>query len=94
MTLAVPFNQLWITGSLQSSIGMLITRDDRLEWLGTLGIGEVLTATYRLTTPRTLSSLWLYGSATAATDQAVWHTGSYWQAVPFRAYLPVVRKLK
>jgi uncharacterized repeat protein (TIGR01451 family) len=92
VTLGVPFEQRWITGSLQSNMGTLITRETRLEWLGTLGLGEVLTATYRLTTPRTLSALWLYGSATAATDQTVWHTGSYWQVVPFRAYLPVMRK--
>jgi hypothetical protein len=92
VTLGVPFAQTLITGSYQSNIGTLITRENRLEWLGMLGLGETLTATYRLTTSRTLPPLWLYGSATAATDQEVWQAGSYWQVTPFRAYLPVMRK--
>jgi len=92
VTLDAPFGQTWVTGSLQTNIGSLIDHGDRLEWNGTLLPDEVLTVTYRLAAPRTLSPLWLYGSATAATDQAVWHTGNYLQVVPFWAYLPVMRK--
>jgi hypothetical protein len=92
LTLGVPFGQTWISDSLQSSSGILITREDRIEWQGPLGLGEALTVTYRLTTPWTLSPLWLYGSATAETDQTVWQAGEYLQVAPYQAYLPVVRK--
>jgi hypothetical protein len=91
-TLSVPFEQTWITGSLQSNIGWLIAQENRLRWIGTLGLGEVLTLTYRLTTPWTLSPVWMYGSATAATDQQVWQAGGYLRVLPFQAYLPVVRR--
>jgi hypothetical protein len=92
VTLGVPFEQTLITGSQRSNIGALITHENRLEWLGRLGPGETLTATYRLTTSRTLPPLRLYGSATAATDRDVWQAGSYWLVMPFRTYLPVMRK--
>jgi hypothetical protein len=92
VTLGVPFEQKLITGSLRASIGSLITHESRLKWLGTLGLGEALTVTYQLTTAWTLSPLWVYGSATAATDQTVWQAGSYWLITPHQAYLPVVRK--
>ncbi len=94
VTLGVPFEQTLISDSLQTNSGVLITREGRIEWLGPLGLGEVLTVTYRLTTLTTLSPLWLYGSATAGTDQTVWQAGEYLQVVPYRAFLPVVRKLK
>jgi hypothetical protein len=92
VTLGVPFEHELITDSLQANIGSLITHENRLEWLGTLGLGEALTVTYQLTTAWTLRPLLLYGSAIAATDQEVWQAGSYWQVTPFQAYLPVVRK--
>jgi hypothetical protein len=57
-----------------------------------LGRGQALTVTYRMTAPRVLAPVWLYGSATAATDQEVRQAGGYVQVLPFRAYLPVVRK--
>ena len=40
VTLGVPFEQTWIDGSLQWNTGLLINRDDRLGWIGTLGIGR------------------------------------------------------
>jgi hypothetical protein len=92
VTLNAPFDQTWIGGSLHWNTGLLINRGDRLGWIGTLGKGEVLTVTYRMTTPWTLAPVWLYGSATAATDQEVWQAGGYVQVSPYRAYLPVVRK--
>jgi uncharacterized repeat protein (TIGR01451 family) len=92
VTLGVPFEQTWISGSLQATSGTLITHEDRLEWFGTLGLDEVLRVTYRLTTPWTLTPLELYGSAIAATDHEVWQAGSYWRVMPFQTYLPVVRK--
>jgi uncharacterized repeat protein (TIGR01451 family) len=92
VTLNAPFDQAWIDGSLHWNTGLLINRGDRLGWIGTLGIGQALTVTYRATAPLTLVPAWLYGSATAATAQAVWQAGGYVQVLPFRAYLPVVRK--
>jgi hypothetical protein len=92
VVLDVPFEQQLITDSLRTSAGTVITQDGRLKWFGTLGLSEALTVTYQLTTAWTLSPLKLYGSATAATNQAVWQTGSYWAVIPFQAYLPVVRK--
>jgi hypothetical protein len=94
VTLGVPFEQTWISGSLHANIGTLIPHEDRLEWLGTLGLGEALTVTYRLTSAGTLLPLQLYGSASAAADQTVWQAGSYWQITPFRSYLLGVRKSK
>ncbi|NTU63999.1 MAG: hypothetical protein HGB05_11525, partial [Chloroflexi bacterium] len=88
----VPFNQTWIDGSLKWNTGLLVNYGDRLGWLGTLGVNEALTVTYRMTTPGTLAPMSVYGSASAATDQAVWQAGSYLRVEPYRAYLPVVRK--
>jgi len=88
----VPFNQTWIDGSLKWNTGLLVNYGDRLGWLGTLGVNEALTVTYRMTTPGTLAPMLVYGSASAATDQAVWQAGSYLRVEPYRAYLPVVRK--
>jgi hypothetical protein len=90
--LAAPFGQRWSSGSLQVNNGVSTMHDHQLEWHGTLNQDEALTATYRLTTPRTLTPLWLYGSATAATEQEVWQTGSYLQVRPFRLILPLLWK--
>ncbi len=92
VTLNAPFGQTWIDGSLHWNTGLLINRGDRLGWIGTLGSDQALTVTYRMTAPWVLAPVWLYGSATAATDQEVRQAGSYVQVLPFRAYLPVVRK--
>jgi hypothetical protein len=92
VALGVPFKQQLITDSLRVNMGAVITTNDRLTWLGVLGLSETLTVTYQLTAAWTLSPLTAYGSATAATDQAVWQAGSYWSIAPFQAYLPVVRK--
>ncbi len=94
VTVAVnaPFGQTWIDGSLKWNTGLLINHGDRLGWIGMLGLNEVLTVTYRMTTPWALTPVVLYGSASAATDQEVWQAGSYLQVEPYRAYLPLVRK--
>jgi uncharacterized repeat protein (TIGR01451 family) len=92
VTLNAPFDQTWIDGSLHWNTGLLVNRGDRLGWIGTLGSGQALTVTYRMTAPWVLAPVWLYGSATAATDQEVRQAGGYVQVLPFRAYLPVVRK--
>jgi hypothetical protein len=92
VTLGVPFEQQVLTESLHANTGAVITANDRLQWLGMLGMSETLTVTYQVTAAWTLSPLKLYGSASVATDQAVWQAGSYWWVTPFRAYLPVVRK--
>lgn len=92
VTLGVPFEQTWITGSQRSNTGTVITPGNQLRWLGTLGQNEVLTVTYQMTPPGTLSPVWLYGSATAATAQVVWQASSYLQVTPFRSYLPVMWK--
>jgi uncharacterized repeat protein (TIGR01451 family) len=92
VTLNAPFDQTWIDGSLHWNTGLLVNRGDRLGWIGTLGSDQALTVTYRMTAPRVLAPVWLYGSATAATDQEVRQAGGYVQVLPFRAYLPVVRK--
>ncbi|HTP08310.1 MAG TPA: hypothetical protein VMP08_08675, partial [Anaerolineae bacterium] len=92
ITLGVPFEQQLITDSLQANMGSVITDNNRLTWLGVLGVNDALTVTYQLTTAWTLSPLLLYGSAIAATDQTMWQAGSSWLITPFQTYLPVVRK--
>ena len=57
-----------------------------------MGLNEVLTVTYRMTTPWALTPIVMYGSASAATDQMAWQVGSYLQVVPYPVYLPLVRK--
>ncbi len=87
-----PIDQTWIDGSLKWNTGLLINHGDRLGWVGTLGLNEALTVTYRMTTPWTLTPVVLYGSASAATDQAVWQAGGYLRVEPYRVYLPLMRK--
>jgi hypothetical protein len=91
VALGVPFRQQLLTDSLQSSVGTVITQDGRLKWFGMLGLGEALTVTYQLTTTWSPLPLKVYGSATAATGQAVWQAGSYGLIMPLQTYLPVVR---
>jgi len=90
--LNTPIDQTWIDGSLKWNTGLLINHGDGLGWNGTLGLNEALTVTYRMTTPWTLTPIVLYGSASAATNQAVWQAGSYLRVEPYQVYLPLVRK--
>ncbi|HSD85555.1 MAG TPA: hypothetical protein VLG46_16965, partial [Anaerolineae bacterium] len=92
VALDTPIDQMWIDGSLQWNTGLLINHGEWLGWNGTLGVDEALTVTYRMTTPWTLTPVVLYGSASAATAQAVWQAGGYLQVGPYRLFLPLLRK--